>query len=124
MWDRPVNDQTAAALEELGRQVLGARRQAGYSQRQVEALTGIDQTTQVRIEHGRATGLPLARFAILLWALNAGVATRRPPLAIGLPAPDSDAWINDGPAWDLAVGLAPGLLDEVEDPTAPPAGSD
>ncbi len=66
MWDRPVNDQTAAALEELGRQVLGARRQAGCSQRQVEALTGIDQTTLVRIEHGRATGLPLARFAILL----------------------------------------------------------
>jgi transcriptional regulator with XRE-family HTH domain len=106
MWDRPIDDCAQAALEMLGRQVLGARRHAGYSQRDVEALTGIDQTTQVRIEHGRATGLPLWRFALLLEALNAGVATRRPPYMHGVAAPGSSEWINDGPAWDLAVGDA------------------
>jgi len=104
MWDRPVDAATEDALIELGRHVLGARRHAGLSQRQVEAMTGIDQTTVVRIEHGRATGLPLARFALLLRVLDAGVATRRPPVALGLPTPASNAWINDGPAWDLAVG--------------------
>ena len=88
----------------LGRQVRGARRQAGLSQRAVETMTGIDQTTIVRIEQGRATGLPLRRFALLLDALDAGVATRRPPLMVGFAAPDSHEWVNDGPAWDLAVG--------------------
>jgi transcriptional regulator with XRE-family HTH domain len=104
MWDKPVDDETAAALEALGCQVLGARRHAALSQRQVEAMTGIDQTTQVRIEHGKATGLPLRRFARLLVALDAGVATRRPAPAFGLAAPGSHEWINDGPAWDMAVG--------------------
>jgi transcriptional regulator with XRE-family HTH domain len=104
MWDEPVDDQTAAALEALGRQVRGARRHAALSQRQVEAMTGIDQTTIVRIEHGQATGLPLRRLAILLAALDAGVATRRPAVAFGLAVPGSDEWINDGPAWDTAIG--------------------
>jgi len=103
MWDKPVDGETAAALEALGRQVLGARRHAALSQRQVEAMTGIDQTTQVRIEHGKATGLPLRRFAVLLAALDAGVATRRPAVAFGLAVPGSHEWINDGPAWDTAV---------------------
>ena len=104
MWDTPVDDETAAALEMLGRHVRGARRQAALSQRQVEAMTGIDQTTIVRIERGKATGLPLRRFAVLLVALDAGVATRRPALAFGLPALGSREWINDGPAWDTAIG--------------------
>jgi len=67
-------------------------------------MTGIDQTTIVRIEHGQATGLPLRRLAILLAALDAGVATRRPAVAFGLAVPGSDEWINDGPAWDTAIG--------------------
>ena len=104
MWDTPVDDETAAALERLGRHVRAARRQAALSQRQVEAMTGIDQTTIVRIERGKATGLPLRRFAVLMVALDAGVATRRPALAFGLPAPGSHEWINDGPAWDAAIG--------------------
>jgi transcriptional regulator with XRE-family HTH domain len=103
MWDKPVDDRTADALAALGRQVLGARRHAALSQRDVEAVTGIDQTTVVRIEHGKATGLPLRRFAILLAALDAGVATRRPPVALGLATPGGNEWINDGPAWDMAV---------------------
>ena len=104
MWDHPVNEHTSEALERVGRQVRGARHHAGLSQRSVENLTGIDQTTIVRIEQGRATGLPLWRFALLLDALSAGVATRRPPLMVGFAAPGSADWINDGPAWDLAVG--------------------
>lgn len=111
MWDKPVDEETAAALEALGRQVRGARRHAAVSQRQVEAMTGIDQTTIVRIEHGRATGLPLRRFARLLVALDAGVATRRPAPAFGLPARGSHEWINDGPAWDITVGVDD-LLDD------------
>jgi hypothetical protein len=111
MWDRPVDDETAAALEALGRQVLGARRHSALSQRSVEAVTGIDQTTLVSIEHGKATGLPLRRFAVLLAALDAGVATRRPAVALGLATPGSNEWINHGPAWDVAVP-AVDILDE------------
>jgi transcriptional regulator with XRE-family HTH domain len=110
MWDTPVDDETAAALETLGRHVRGARRHAALSQRQVEAMTVIHQTTIVRIEHGKATGLPLRRFAILLAALDAGVATRRPAPVFGLAAPGSHEWINGGPAWDAAVD-AEGLSD-------------
>jgi len=112
MWDKLVDDETAAALEALGRQVLGARRHAALSQRAVEAMTGIDQTTLVRIEHGKATGLPLRRLAALLAALDAGVATRRPAVALGLATPGSNEWINDGPAWDMAVPAIDILDDE------------
>lgn len=111
MWDKPVDDETAAALEALGLQVRCARRHAALSHGAVEAMTGVDQTTIVRLEHGRATGLPLRRFAILLAALDAGVATRRPAVAFGLAAPGSYEWINGGPAWDTAVdgeGLSDG----------------
>jgi transcriptional regulator with XRE-family HTH domain len=103
VWDRPVDDDARSALEELGRQVLGARRHSGSSQRGLERATGIDQSTISRIEHGRATGLPLWRFALLVRALDAGVATRRPAPAHGLEAPGSAEWINGGPAWDHAV---------------------
>ena len=104
MWDTPVSDETAAVLRELGRQVRAARHHAGLSQRQVEAMTGIDQTTIVRIEQGKSTGMPLRRFARLLSAINAGVATRRPPWLVGMAAPGSDDWVNDGSAWDQSVG--------------------
>ena len=103
MWDQPVDDTTRAALEELGRHVRGARRHRGISQRTAERLTGIDQSTISRIESGKASGLPLWRFALLVDALDAGVATRRPAPVVGLAAPGTSEWINGGPAWDFAV---------------------
>jgi transcriptional regulator with XRE-family HTH domain len=115
MWDTPVDDLTRAVLEQLGRQVRAARHHAGLSQRQVEAMTGIDQTTIVRIEQGKATGMPLRRFARLLYAINAGVATRRPPFLVGMAVPGSSEWVNDGPAWDRDVGDGISLDDDDPD---------
>jgi len=106
MWDRPISDKARLALEELGSQVVRARRQHGSSQRGLERATGIDQSTISRIEHGQASGLPLWRFALLVSALGAGVATRRPALADGLEAAGSNEWIDAGPARNLAVDEA------------------
>ncbi len=101
MWDRPISDEARLALVQLGSQVARARWHHGSSQRGLEQATGIDQSTISRIEHGQASGLPLWRFALLVRALEAGVATRRPAPAHGLEAPGANEWISDRPVWGL-----------------------
>jgi transcriptional regulator with XRE-family HTH domain len=62
-------------LEQHGYDVIGARIKAirtriGLTQRQLEHLTGIDQTVLSRLENGRQYGLRWARYAILIGVLD------------------------------------------------------
>jgi len=57
----------------IGSQVKTARVHASLTQRQVEELTGIDQTTISRLENGKGGAMPLDRFAALLRAIDAEI---------------------------------------------------
>jgi len=57
----------------VGGQVRAARMHASLTQRQVEDLTGIDQTVISRLENGKGSNMPLGRFAALLIAIDAEV---------------------------------------------------
>lgn len=68
----------------LGRIVKLRRGQRGLSQRQLETLSGVDQTIISRLENGKLYGLRWARFARIVEALGG--------LDVSLPAPESPAW--------------------------------
>ena len=57
----------------VGAQVRAARMVASLTQRQVEDLTGIDQSTVSRLENGKGSNMPLGRFAALLVAIDAEI---------------------------------------------------
>ena len=57
----------------VGGQVRAARMHASLTQRQVEDLTGIDQSVISRLENGKGSNMPLGRFAALLIAIDAEV---------------------------------------------------
>ena len=78
--DRPPRHPLAV----VGGQVPAAQVHASLTQRQVEDLTGIDQTSISRLENGKRSNMPLGRFALLLVAID---AETRPA---GRPVP---AWI-------------------------------
>jgi transcriptional regulator with XRE-family HTH domain len=46
----------------------------GYTQRHLERLSGVDQTTISRLENGRLTSLRLVRLAAIFLALSGGLA--------------------------------------------------
>ena len=64
----------------IGAQVKAARVHASLTQRQVEELTGIDQTTISRLENGKGGAMPLDRFAALLRAIDAEIRPIDRPL--------------------------------------------
>jgi transcriptional regulator with XRE-family HTH domain len=68
----------------LGRVVKLRRGQRGLSQRQLETLSGVDQTIISRLENGKLYGLRWARFARIVEALGG--------LDVSLPAPGAPAW--------------------------------
>ena len=64
---------------------------AGLTQREVERLTGVDQTVISRLENGRQYGLRWSRFAILVATLDGlDDATAKPP-----------------PPWWVRMGITP-----------------
>jgi transcriptional regulator with XRE-family HTH domain len=88
----------------VGGQVRAARLQASLTQRQVEELTGIDQTVISRLENGKGSNMPLGRFAALLIAIDAEIraAERRvpswmTPMLILDDEPDADDDDQDSP---------------------------
>jgi transcriptional regulator with XRE-family HTH domain len=70
---QPVSARDTAALRHLGIVVRTARLRLGYSQRQLERLSGVDQTTISRLENGRLTSLRLVRLAAIFVALRGGI---------------------------------------------------
>jgi transcriptional regulator with XRE-family HTH domain len=54
-----LDPRTAAFMKAVGRQLFFARIGQGLSQRQLERLCSVDQTTISRLERGLAPGLRL-----------------------------------------------------------------
>jgi transcriptional regulator with XRE-family HTH domain len=71
---QPVSARDAAAFRHLGRIIRTARLRLGYTQRHLERLSGVDQTTISRLENGRLTSLRLVRLAAIFFALSGGLA--------------------------------------------------
>jgi transcriptional regulator with XRE-family HTH domain len=61
----------------IGQLVRRRRERLGLSQRQLELLTGIDQSVISRLENGRLAGLRWSRFARLVEAIG-GLAEADP----------------------------------------------
>lgn len=72
----------------MGRLVRDRREQLRLSQRQLERLSGVDQTVISRLENGRLTGIRWSRFMKLVDALG-GLAPvdARPPMALRFMPP-------------------------------------
>ena len=62
-------------LNELGADLRGRRTVAMLTQRQLEELTGVDQTTISRVENGRISTLRLHRYARLLAGTDGRLGT-------------------------------------------------
>jgi transcriptional regulator with XRE-family HTH domain len=69
---RSLQSVVAEELVRIGREGYEWRRRAGLTQRAVEALTGIDQTTICRFERGRLPGLRLHHLARIRLACKTG----------------------------------------------------
>ena len=81
----------------VGAQVRAARIHASLTQRQVEDLTGIDQSTLSRLENGKGSNLPLGRFAALLIAIDAEIhPADRPAPSWMAPLLAGDDGLDDG----------------------------
>ncbi len=76
----------------IGAQVRAARLHASLTQRQVEDLAGIDQTSISRLENGKRPNMPLGRFADLLIAIDAEIRPAEPPI----PAWMAQLVVRDG----------------------------
>jgi DNA-binding XRE family transcriptional regulator len=66
----PLMPHEVAGLRELGTELRLARARLGWSQRDLEYASGVDQTTISRLENGRLTHLNLVRLAALIEALR------------------------------------------------------
>ena len=66
----PRHEVEQAGYDLIGSMIKRWRLGGGYTQRQLEALTGIDQTVISRLENGRQYGLRWSRFAILIAVLG------------------------------------------------------
>jgi transcriptional regulator with XRE-family HTH domain len=70
-WDdEAFNTRQQRGFHLLGRTIRRRRASLGLSQRQLEALSGIDQTVISRLENGKQTGLRWVRLAQLVDALD------------------------------------------------------
>jgi len=69
-----VSARDAAAFRHLGTIIRTARLRLGYTQRHLERLSGVDQTTISRLENGRLTSLRLVRLAAIFLALTGGLS--------------------------------------------------
>ena len=75
-----------AFLGMIGSGLRRARRERGWSQRDLANVAGVDQPLISRLENGIAPGIRYERFIRILWALEWPV-TRRESARLGFPEP-------------------------------------
>jgi transcriptional regulator with XRE-family HTH domain len=89
---RPLQPEVAGELVRIGAEAYEWRRRAGLTQREMEALTGLDQTTICKLERGKLPGLRLHHLARIRLACRThkrveSTYGRRPPTRPARPAP-------------------------------------
>jgi transcriptional regulator with XRE-family HTH domain len=88
------------ALAKIGRGVLRLRLYWGWSQKELERRSGVDQTTISRLEHGIQRGLSIRKLGRILDALRVDeVTSGRPPT---VPQTDLEIMLY-GDRWKRAV---------------------
>ncbi len=98
------SDSALAGLRLIGIRLREARIGLGLTQRRLERLSGIDQTTISRLENGRLTSLHLTRvgaIAMVLaghWTFGHGM---HPGCRLLDPVPRDDSYRDDMLAWLL-----------------------
>jgi transcriptional regulator with XRE-family HTH domain len=131
---RSLQPDVAEELVRIGYEAYEWRRRAGLTQRAVEALTGIDQTTICKFERGHLPGLRLHHVARIRLACKTGRRVdstygRRPPTRSLMTPHSSQAGDDFGRR--AGTGLEPERLsrkpepqDQAEDPPeSPPRAS-
>jgi transcriptional regulator with XRE-family HTH domain len=90
----------------LGQAVRQRRRVLGVTQRQLENVTGIDQTIISRLETGRLKGIKHARLLLLIGTLGGLDLTAPPPRMTAIEprgridlddSTDDEAWMEERP---------------------------
>jgi transcriptional regulator with XRE-family HTH domain len=87
----PKHDVEQDGYDQIGAILKRRRAAAGFTQRQLEAMTGIDQAVISRLENGKQYGLRWSRFAILVAKLG-GLDEAKPPTP---------------PPWWVTMGVTP-----------------
>jgi transcriptional regulator with XRE-family HTH domain len=89
----PLTPREAEGLRIIGSQLRRARLGNGWSQRRLEWMSGVDQTTISRLENGLLLSLRLPRIADLMQALSG-------TWSIFEAAASQDTTPSDGPTPD------------------------
>jgi transcriptional regulator with XRE-family HTH domain len=87
MWFGQRNPQELRGFELIGVEIKRRRHTLGWSQRTLEAHSGVDQTVISRLENGKQYGMRWSRFALLVDALDGigpSAARRHRPTTIDL----------------------------------------
>ena len=91
----PLTEGELEGLRRLGLIVRRARWDHGWSQRRLERIAHVDQTTISRLENGRLVYFSLTRFARLIGVLGDTIELR-PPIDPRRP-PDAENSITQEP---------------------------
>src|SRR5689334_22157613 len=116
VWDNPIRDPAQQrGFDLVGRTIRRKRQWLGLSQRQLEGLSGIDQTVISRIETGKQYGIRWFRFARLVDALD-GLETPTVPSAAEFPR----RWPTAAPLPRIDLGDFSRLLEDELPPDPSP----
>jgi len=106
MWGyRPPIPPEARRGGSLGQLIRDWRLGRGWSQRDLERISGVNQSIISRLENGRVVGMQLSTLGRLAWALRAEEAVL---LAL---APEGEVAITDEAAHGL--GPSPAQLEQI-----------
>jgi transcriptional regulator with XRE-family HTH domain len=87
-FGRPRDPQEQHGFDLIGAAIKRRRVALGWTQRQLEAQSGVDQTVISRIENGKQYGIRWSRFALLVDALGGfGGPAGRGPWPSPIPRP-------------------------------------
>ena len=87
-FGRPRDPQEQRGFDLIGTEVKRRRVALGWTQRQLEGQSGVDQTVISRIENGKQYGIRWSRFALLVDALGGfGPPVGRGPRSGPTPRP-------------------------------------
>jgi transcriptional regulator with XRE-family HTH domain len=107
--DLAPTSTTLTQGELVGRAVLRMRLSCGWSQKELERRSGVDQTTISRLERGVQRGLSVRRLFAILCALRVADVTFCPAVPVA-PATPLELMLRGDP-WERAIRAADARLN-------------